>query len=122
MDQGSHTIVAKHTTVTDAAALREDLRSYLVVFEGAEPVARHAVGPDPLTVGRDPARSIIIPDGKVSRLHLQVWLVGDEVVVEDLGSSNGTFMDGRRLTGPTVVPPLRAAALRGPGAGDRLAR
>ena len=105
MDQGSHTILAKHTTVTDAAALREDLRSYLVLFEGAEPVERHAVGPDPLTVGRDPARHIIISDGKVSRLHLQVWLAGDEVVVEDLGSSNGTFMDGRRLSGPTVLPP-----------------
>jgi len=39
----------KHSTVTDAAALREDLRSYLVVFEGAEPVARHIVGPEPLT-------------------------------------------------------------------------
>jgi len=105
VDESSHTIVAKHTTVTDAAALREDLRSYLVVFEGAEPVARHLVGPEPLTVGRDPARSIVISDGKVSRLHLQVALVGAEVIVEDLGSSNGTFIDGHRLAGPTVLPP-----------------
>jgi sigma-B regulation protein RsbU (phosphoserine phosphatase) len=105
VDQGSHTIVAKHTTVTDAAALREDLRSYLIVFEGPEPVARHIITPEHLTVGRDAARSIVILDGKVSRLHLQVALVANEVIVEDLGSSNGTFMDGHRLSGPTVLPP-----------------
>jgi hypothetical protein len=53
--------------------LREDLRSYLVVFEGPEPVARHLITPEPLTVGRDPARSIVILDGKVSRLHLRAY-------------------------------------------------
>ena len=105
MEQGGHTVVSKHTTVTEAAALREDLRSYLVVFEGANPVARHAVGADALTIGRNPARDIVITDGKVSRLHLRVALVGGDVVVEDLGSSNGTYLDGRRLSGPTILPP-----------------
>jgi serine phosphatase RsbU (regulator of sigma subunit) len=105
VDQGSHTILSKPTTFSEAAALRDDLRSYLVVIEHGEPIARHAVGPEPLTVGRDLTRSIVISDGKVSRLHLQVALIGNEVVVEDLGSSNGTFMDGLRLSGPTVLPP-----------------
>ena len=95
----------KHTTVSEAAALREDLKSFLVVIEHGEAVARHLLGLDPLTVGRDPARHIVILDEKVSRLHLQVALLGGEVVVEDLGSSNGTFLDGHRLSGPTVLPP-----------------
>jgi len=90
--------------VAEAASVRDDLRSYLVVLENGEPVARHAVGPARLTVGRDPARDIVLDDEKVSRLHLQAVLVGEEVVVQDLGSSNGTFMDGGRITGPTVLP------------------
>jgi hypothetical protein len=105
VDQGGHTILAKHTTVSEAAALRDDLRSYLVVIAHGEPIGRHEVGPDPLTVGRDAGRGIVVPDGKVSRLHLQVALVGGEVVVEDLGSSNGTFLDGQRLSAPTVLRP-----------------
>jgi anti-sigma regulatory factor (Ser/Thr protein kinase) len=105
VDQGSHTILSKPTTFSEAAALRDDLRSYLVVIEHGETIARHAVGPEPLTVGRDLAHSIVISDGKVSRLHLQVALIGNEVVVEDLGSSNGTFLEGRRLSGPTLLSP-----------------
>jgi len=77
------------------------------VIEHGEPVARHAIGAEPLTVGRDPARHIVISDEKVSRLHLQVALLGGEVVIEDLGSSNGTFMDGQRLSLPTMLPPER---------------
>ena len=40
MDQGGHTILAKHTTVSEAAALRDDLRSYLVVIAHGEPGGR----------------------------------------------------------------------------------
>ena len=40
--------MTKRTTVSEAAALRDDLRSYLVVMHG-EPVARHAIGVEPLT-------------------------------------------------------------------------
>lgn len=104
MEEGGNTVLAQHKTVSEAAALRDDLRSYLVVIEHGEPVARHAIGLDPLTVGRDPARDVVIFDEKVSRLHLQVGLLAGEVVVEDLGSSNGTFLDGHRLATPTVLP------------------
>ena len=107
MESGGNTVLVKHTTVSEAAALREDLRSYLVVIEHGEVVARHPVGLEPLTVRRDPARDIIISDEKVSRLHLQVAVLAGEVVVEDLGSSNGTFLDGVRLMTPTVLPPER---------------
>jgi sigma-B regulation protein RsbU (phosphoserine phosphatase) len=107
VERGGSTVLVKHTTVSEAAALRDDLRSYLVVIEHGEIVARIAVGLETLTVGRDPARHIVISDEKVSRLHLQVAMLAGEVVVEDLGSSNGTFMDGLRLTTPTVLPPER---------------
>jgi len=104
-DHAGRTVLATHATVTDAVTLREDLKSYLVVIEQDEPVARHSIGLEPLTVGRDSARDIVLADAQVSRLHLQILLVNGEVVVEDLGSSNGTFLEGRRLTAPAVLPP-----------------
>jgi len=104
VEHGGHTVLAKHTTVSESSALRDDLRSYLVVFELGEPVARYPLGLEPLSVGRDPSRDVVLADEKVSRLHLQVALIGGEVVVEDLGSSNGTFLDGHRLSRPTVLP------------------
>ena len=98
------TVLAKHTTVSEAAALRDDLRSYLVVIEHGEPVARHAIGVEALTVGRDPPGTSSSPMGRSRRLHLQVALAGGDVVVEDLGSSNGTYLDGRRLSAPSMLP------------------
>ena len=50
-------------------------------------VARIPIGLEPLTVGRDPARDVVLDDNRVSRLHLQVFVVGDCVIAEDLGSS-----------------------------------
>jgi serine phosphatase RsbU (regulator of sigma subunit) len=98
------TVIATHATFAEAQAIAEGQRSYLVVVHDEQREARHPVGVEPLTVGRDPARQIIIDDAQVSRLHLQVASVGGQLVVEDLGSSNGTFMDGRRLAAPTVLP------------------
>lgn len=103
-DQVAHTVLATHATVAEALARQDELRSYLAVVEDAVTVARHALGPDPLTVGRDPGRHVVIQDARVSRLHLQVFVADGRVIAEDLGSSNGTFLDGRRLSGPTVVP------------------
>lgn len=102
--QAGRTVLATEATFSEAMALRGDQRSYLVVIHDHEPVGRYAVGLEPLTVGRDTARDIVLADDKVSRLHLQVAIIGTEVVVQDLGSSNGTFLDGRRLTVPTPLP------------------
>jgi serine phosphatase RsbU (regulator of sigma subunit) len=104
MNEPGRTVYATHATVAEAMALHDELRSYLVVIAQGQAGARYEVGLDPLTVGRDETRHIVIGDAQVSRLHLQVTLVGGEVVVEDLGSSNGTFLDGQRIQGPTVLP------------------
>jgi len=104
-EPAGRTVLATYATITDAVALHEDLKSYLVVIEQGEPVARYSIGLEPLTVGRDAARDIMLADAQVSRLHLQVLLVNGEMVVEDLGSSNGTFFEGRRLTAPAILPP-----------------
>jgi serine phosphatase RsbU (regulator of sigma subunit) len=114
---GGRTVLATHATVAEALLEQaQGIRSYVVVMHDYEPEGRHLVGAEPLTVGRDPARHIVLADAQVSRLHLQIAAVGNDLVVEDLGSSNGTFAnDGRRLAAPLVLAP--GAAVR---AGSRL--
>ncbi len=76
---------------------------YLVAIAGVEPGRRIEVGPLPLTIGRDHRQSLVFPDTEVSRLHASVSLVDGEVVAEDLGSTNGTFVDATRLSAPQVL-------------------
>ena len=52
-----------------------------------------------ITIGRDPMSDIIFKDPEVSRRHVQFIREGHNYVIEDLGSTNGTFIDGERLVG-----------------------
>ncbi len=58
-----------------------------------------------MRIGRDPAADLIIDERRVSRFHVSIRVEGDVVVVEDLGSSNGTFLGVHRVTEPTVLDP-----------------
>ncbi len=53
----------------------------------------------PVVLGRSAECDLPIDSPRASRRHAQVRLDGDRVVVEDLGSRNGTFVNGERLTG-----------------------
>ncbi|HLO91308.1 MAG TPA: FHA domain-containing protein [Lentimicrobium sp.] len=50
-----------------------------------------------LTIGRNPDNYIVIRNDKVSGHHCSIKKVGDDFVIEDLGSSNGTFLNGTRI-------------------------
>ncbi|MGB9801064.1 MAG: FHA domain-containing protein [Thermanaerothrix sp.] len=50
-----------------------------------------------LTIGRDARCEVVIPDRQVSRYHARLVLVEENVILEDLGSKNGTFCNGRRI-------------------------
>jgi uncharacterized RDD family membrane protein YckC len=51
------------------------------------------------TIGRDPTAGIVIDDAEASRRHASVSVQGEVVTVEDLGSTNGTFLNGQRTSG-----------------------
>lgn len=55
-----------------------------------------------LTIGRDPAVSAVLPHESVSRRHARIYRRGHVFLLEDLGSSNGTFVGGI----PVVACPL----------------
>ena len=54
-------------------------------------------------VGRDVTNDLVISEEKVSRRHARLYSEGDQFVVEDLGSTNGTFINGARLSGPHLL-------------------
>jgi len=62
---------------------------------------------DKTTIGRVDDNSFPIPEGSVSSHHCEVLLRGSDVVVHDLNSTNGTFVNGHQVTGggETVIKP-----------------
>ncbi len=62
-------------------------------------------GPHPLRIGRDYANGLRIADDSVSRLHAELRLDGDVWTLRDLGSMNGTWVNGLRLAGSATVRP-----------------
>ncbi len=56
-------------------------------------------------IGRDAKCDISIPAAGVSRQHARIYFVEQQPFIEDLGSSNGTFVNGRQLAGPEPLQP-----------------
>jgi len=58
---------------------------------------------DEMLVGREVECSITLDSGHISRYHAKISLLNGDVVVEDLRSTNGTFINGRRISAPQSV-------------------
>ena len=56
-----------------------------------------------LILGRDASCDIVISDRQVSRFHARISLTEEGVMLEDLGSKNGTFQNGKRLEEPVIL-------------------
>ncbi len=54
----------------------------------------------PVVIGRSPGSDIVIADDFISALHARIMPQGDSLVLEDLGSTNGTVLNGATLTTP----------------------
>ncbi len=74
-----------------------------VMRSGPTPGATYSLEGDQLVIGRDSSSSIAINDAEVSRKHARLNFQGGKYVIEDLGSTNGTFVNGQRLSGPAVL-------------------
>jgi putative peptide zinc metalloprotease protein len=57
----------------------------------------------PLTIGRAPASDLVLDDPSVSRAHAEIVVDEDGPALHDVGSSYGTFVDGRQLSGPVAL-------------------
>jgi len=64
---------------------------------------RERVGGERFIVGRQSDCDLCIPDGKLSREHLEIERIGYNFIVSDLGSSNGTTLNGANLLGRVAL-------------------
>lgn len=74
-----------------------------VMRTGPTPGVTFPLEGDQLTIGRDSSNGVAINDAEVSRRHSRLSFQGGKYVIEDLGSTNGTFVNGQRLAGPVVL-------------------
>jgi serine/threonine protein kinase len=80
---------------TSQASLRASLPSLLLVVPGGKQVRLFS----PVTViGRSPECDLVIKVSEISKRHCRILLTPDQAVVEDLGSSNGTLVNGEPVS------------------------
>ena len=56
-----------------------------------------------LIIGRGPKCQVVLDDSYVSQMHARLFAKGDAYMVEDLGSTNGTYLNRRKVTAPTEL-------------------
>lgn len=93
----NHPPVASDHASTDNA-------TRLVITSGAKAGAEFPLGRDEITIGRSSDSAIIIRDDYTSTHHARLMLWNGRWMIQDLDSTNGTFLDGSRVTVPTPVP------------------
>lgn len=75
----------------------------LIMRQGPTPGATFTLEGDQINIGRESSNEVSINDAEISRRHARLTFQGGKYVLEDLGSTNGTFVNGQRLAGPRVL-------------------
>jgi hypothetical protein len=77
----------------------------LIMRTGPTPGKVFELNKSEITIGRDVSCDIVVNDSEVSRKHSRIVMQAGGFLLEDLGSTNGTFVNGQRLMGPHVLRP-----------------
>ncbi len=88
--RGSEKTIVAESSVGQRLAKVQKPETMFIVFQGGRvPIAKR------ITIGRDSENSISLDDVMVSRKHAVIQKVKDDYFIEDLGSTNGTFLNGQ---------------------------
>jgi hypothetical protein len=79
--------------------------NHLVVTAGALAGTRITLDDRPILIGRADDSTLVLDDDYASTRHARLGLQGGDWFLEDLGSTNGTYLDRAKVTAPTRVPP-----------------
>jgi pSer/pThr/pTyr-binding forkhead associated (FHA) protein len=77
--------------------------THIAIIEGANEGERISLDDAPLLIGRGSDAQIRLDDDYVSTRHARIAASGDQWFVEDLGSTNGTYIGSARITQPTTL-------------------
>lgn len=83
--------------------VRDEMTLRLKIISGRNVGSSFALEGE-LFIGRDSSNDIRVPDETCSRHHARIIEVGGRVVVKDLGSHNGIFLNGQRITEAVLKP------------------
>jgi FHA domain len=85
------------------APRRRGQPTHVIVVEGSNAGARAELEDAPILIGRGPDAAIRLDDDYVSTRHARIGSSEDQWFVEDLGSTNGTYVGSSRITQPTTL-------------------
>lgn len=83
---------------------RRHVPKTLIVTEGSLTGTKMSLGDAPITIGRANDSTLVITDDYASSKHARLSPRDGQWLVEDLGSTNGTFLNRAKVSGPTPVP------------------
>jgi serine phosphatase RsbU (regulator of sigma subunit) len=98
-DESEQTTVMKVSAFVAATA--ELTIGHYLAHSAGDDLRRVEIGPAGLTIGRQPPCDLILALPEISRKHCRVEVQDGVAVLTDLGSTNGTFVDGARIVGTT---------------------
>ncbi|TAM49834.1 MAG: FHA domain-containing protein [Acidobacteria bacterium] len=99
---GSDSAAAAAASLPPLAPLPTAKRYSLAVIMGANAGQIHVVRQPRVVLGRGDESDVQLQDSEVSRRHAMIEIHGDEAVVTDLGSTNGTYVDAARVQRATI--------------------
>ena len=77
--------------------------SRIVITSGPKAGLELPLGTEPLTIGRSSESGLVIRDDYTSSHHARLLLWGDQWMLQDLDSTNGTWHDGQRVAAPVPI-------------------
>ena len=80
-----------------------DVSAHLIIKHGPNPEQEYSLQAAEVTIGRGSTNVIAIADPEVSRRHACIWWDDSKYIIEDWASTNGTFVNDQRISGPAAL-------------------
>ncbi|TFB85044.1 FHA domain-containing protein [Cryobacterium levicorallinum] len=96
--------IARASPAADGALATAQHTTRLVITSGPKSGTEFPLSTETITIGRSADSSLVIRDDYTSTHHARLMLWHDEWMLQDLDSTNGTFLAGTRVTVPTKIP------------------